>query len=84
MLIVDDIEHTKLQRKFVEKVLKVVYKPSRIGYFEWNKLGGLRLPHGLSYKDDGSFVAKNDESKAEVIKQLKKEIDQLSYLSQVS
>ncbi len=78
VLIVDDIEKSGEQKEFVTDLLNTLYEPEIIEYFEWNKLGGMRLPHGLSYEDDGSFSSKPDESKKEVIVQVKKEIDQLT------
>lgn len=78
VLIVDDIERDGIQRKFVKQILDELYKPSKIEYFEWNKLGGLRLAHGLSYEDDGGFISVEDESKKEAVEQIKREIKELA------
>ncbi len=78
VLIVDDIEKEGTQRKFVEQFLNDVYKPEIIEYFEWNKLGGIRLPHGLSYKDNGSFVALPHGQMLEKVEQVKREIEKLA------
>lgn len=78
VLIVDDIEKSGEQKEFVIDLLNALYEPESIFYFEWNKLGGMRLPHGLSYEDDGSFSSKPDESKKEAVEQVKKEIQNLA------
>ena len=79
VLIVDDIEKSGEQKEFVTDLLNALYEPELIEYFEWNKLGGLRLPHGLSYEDDGSFRSKPDENKTEVVEQVKREIEKLAF-----
>ncbi|HVZ12744.1 MAG TPA: hypothetical protein VG965_06980 [Patescibacteria group bacterium] len=78
VLMVDDIFHSGKQKEFITAAIKEIYHPKNILYFEWNKLGGMRLPHGLSYEDDGSFIAVVDEAKEEVVRQIKQEIARLA------
>lgn len=77
VLVVDDIEFEGVQKLFTIAALSSIYKPKDIGYFEWSDYG-LRLSHGLSYKDDGGFASYEDEAYRELVERTKHEIAQLA------